>query len=172
MGMLDGLTISKVNGPETDPDSGIEFARDPVPNERPPRKAGRKAAPVPAARKPVTSVARLSREVAEDLATLIEVGATAWGLTDDCCAPVLEMQAKPIADALTSILARNPRVLMALAESDVAVLTIQVIALGKALTPVGKAVYHNHISKAVDDDSGDDRRPGAVNLGAFPAYSG
>lgn len=173
MALLDKLQIRTENDAETHEEMEPEFAQDPEPGSarNSVRKSNRNTVRTPA--RPAPSMAKLTKQVADDLATLIEIGATVWGLTDDCCAPVLEEQARPTADALVSILSRNPRMLMAFANSDMAVMSVQVIALGKALAPVGKAVYRNHISKSTDDDDDQERaHEGHVHLGAFPAFSG
>jgi hypothetical protein len=173
MGLLDKLQIRTENDTELPEELEPEFAQDPEPGTA--RNTVRKSN-VKSVRQPVRqapSMAKLTKQVADDLATIIEIGATMWGLTDDCCAPTLEAQAKPISDALVGILGRNPRMLMALAQSDMAVLSVQMIALGKAVAPVGKAVYRNHISKAHDDNDDQERaHDGGIHLGTFPAFSG
>lgn len=171
MGLLDNLKFTSDSDPEIDPESGPLFVQDPEPGERPAarKSSGRKVAP---AKRTTPGTAKLAKEVAEDLTTLLAGTAAVWGLTDQCCAPVLEEQAKPIADALTAILARNPRLLAKFADTDIAVYTVQTIALGRALLPVGKAVYQNHVSRAVDDEESHNHDNGSVHLGQFPAFSG
>lgn len=172
MGLLEKLQIRPENDQELQLETEPEFAQDPEPGtvRNSVRKSAAKSVKAPA--RPPASMAKLTKQVAEDLATIIEVSAAMWGLTDDCCAPELEQQARPIADALVGILGRNPRMLMALAHSDMAVLGVQTIALGKALAPVGRAVYRNHISKATHDDDQEREHDGGIQLGAFPAFSG
>jgi hypothetical protein len=175
MALLDKLKISSESTPETDPETEPLFAQDPTPGE--PRGASRpagKAKPASSGngRTRSASVTKMAKEVAEDLATMIELGAAAWGMSDDCCAPVLEQQARPIADAFSGILARNPRLLAKLHGSDSAVLAMQTLALGRALQPVAKAVYRNHVSKAVEDDQEGTHDDGTVHLNNFPAFSG
>lgn len=169
MGLLDKLEFDSNSDPEIDSEIGFEFAQDPQPNEAPPARSKPAKAAKPAPAKGSAAVAKLSKQVAADLASMIEIGAVIWGTQDDCCAPVLEQQARPIADALVGILGRNPRLLMAFANSDMAVMSMQSIALINALAPVGKAIYKNHISKAVDEE--DAPHEHAVNLGKFPAFS-
>ncbi len=171
--------ISKLKGDdETDTESvtepTLEFARDPEPGERPSR--GRKATSVKAV--PVTpskaQVTKMAKEVADDLAGLLDMGATLWALAgDECCAPILEEQAKPISDALVACLSRNPRLLARLATTDIISMTVQFTGLYKALKPLAVTVYHNHISKAVDDegDGSGVSRDGVVNLRQYPAFS-
>lgn len=173
MGLLDKLQMSPNNEQELPEEIEPEFAQDPEPGSarNSVRKSVRNSPRL--VNRPAPSVAKLTKQVAEDLATIIEIGATVWGLTDQCCAPILEEQARPTADAIASILSRNPRVLMALAGSDMAVMGVQFIALGKALAPVGKAVYRNHISNAATDDEDQEHtHAGAIQLGTFPAFSG
>lgn len=172
MALLDKLQFDEKPDEETDEEIGYQFEADPPPGERATKPTRAKAAK-PAPPKSSAALAKLAKEVAADLATVIEVSAAIWGMSDDCCAPTLEAQARPIADALVGILSRNPRVLMALANSDMAVMGVQTIALGRALMPVGKAVYRNHISKAVDGgEEGSHDHADAVQLGSFPAFSG
>lgn len=98
---------------------------------------------------------------------MIELAAVAWGMRDQCCAPVLAEQAQPIATAITNILARNPQLLEKFANTDIAVYTMQTMALVTALAPVARSVYSNHISKA---GHGDQAR-GGVDLDQFPGYN-
>lgn len=171
MSLLDSLRIAPRNGGENSGEILPELPQDPAPNERPPaRKAAKKAGP---AARPTTapSTARMAKEVAEDLATLLEGGAALWGLSDECCAPVLEQQARPIAVALTGILARNPRLLAKFAGADIVSYTLQVAALGRALAPVGTAFYRNHVSKAHEEDQGE-VAGGGINLAQFAPVNG
>lgn len=165
MPLLDSLRIA----PEIDDESDEELAQDPAPTEKPPRPARKgRTARRPATRqtgsKPTT--AKLAKQVAEDLASLIEGGAAVWSLSDQCCAPVLEQQARPIADAFTAILSRNPRLLEKFANADMAVYTLQSAALFRALAPVGKAVYANHVGKPKTGENHDHN----IDLGQYPAY--
>lgn len=180
MGLLDKLNF----GPESETENDAQFApqfaeqfatpfaQDPEPGTRPARGRKTTAKAAPAGRKVAPGTAKLAREVAEDFATLLEGTAAVWGLRDQCCAPVLEQQAKPIADALVAILARNPRLLARFADTSIAAYTMQSVALGKALLPVGKAVYHNHIGKAVDDDQEGPHHDGASHIEQFPPFKG
>lgn len=154
--------------PQLDVELEDPLPQDPAPDEpAPKRKTGsRKAAtPTPRAARPPT-VAKMARDVAADLATFLEMGAAAWGLTDQCCAPVLAEQSKPIADALTAILARNPRLLARFAQADTAVWVMQVAALVRACTPVARAVYANHVT-APEQEGGNGA---GLPLDHFPAY--
>lgn len=161
MALLQKLRIA----PEIEEQIGDEFPQDPAPTERPAAR-GKKPAPRKVAAPRSPTVAKLAKEVGEDLATMLGMTAAAWSLTDQCCAPVLEEQAPDIAKALTAILARNPRLLAKLAQADTAILAMQVVALGKALLPVGQAIYRNHVAKE------DGEHGGGVPLDHFPAYPG
>lgn len=173
MGFLDSLKFESKTDKENELEIDTGFAQDPEPGDFTPVSAPEKK---PTRRRSTSmrtagsSNTKLAKEVAEDLASLIEGGAVVWGMRDQCCAPVLEQQAKPIADALTAVLARNPRLLAKFADADFAVATVQIIALGRAVAPVAKAVYQNHVSKATNDEGPDD--DGHVHLGNFPAFGG
>jgi hypothetical protein len=169
MGLLDRLELVQKDAPESNSEDAPEFAQDPEPGERPRRKARKTVAPV-TPRKPAPTVARMAKEVGEDLASLIEMGAAVWGMTDECCTPVLEQQAKPIAEAFTAILSRNPRLLASFANTDLVAYALQGGMLFKALKPVAQTVYRNHVSKAHNGEEGQSRD--GVNLGIFPAYAG
>jgi hypothetical protein len=173
MSLLKRLQIVENSEPETETENGLQLEQDPEPGEKA-RAARRPRTPSVTAAKPkptTRTTAQLSKQVAEDLASLIEGGAAVWGLTDECCAPTLEAQAKPIADALTGVLARNPRLLAAFASTDIVAYTLHTAALGRALAPVGKAIYRNHVSGAVPDGEATGHDATApVRLGDFPAY--
>lgn len=165
MALLESLTIV----PENEGDIPEELEPDPAPSEKPAART-RKRGTGTAKRTRVTSpratqkvsTAKLAKQVADDFCTLIEGGAAMWSMTDQCCAPVLEQQARPISDALAAILARNPRLLEKFANADMAVYTMQTAALLRALLPVGRSVYRNHIGKsgeAAHDDAGLDQFP-------------
>jgi hypothetical protein len=176
MELLKKLTIESAT-PDVDSDVNpdVEFRLDPEPGER--ANSGRKTVTKPAPiqqRRPAVTVAKMAKEVADNLTTLLELGGAVWGISDECCAPVLEMQARPMADAMTAILARNPKMLAQFAQADIAVLAVQTAALWKACQPLLIAIYRNHISGAVDDDTDQngDSGNGRINLGDYPAYTG
>ncbi len=175
MGLADKLNFKLESKPENEPEIEQLFEHDPEPGTPPRRrnatKEAVKSAPV---RRTSTSNTKLAKEVGEDLTSLLEMTAVMWGMTDQCCAPVLEEQAKPIATSLAAILAKNPRLLQKFAQADFVSTTVQIAALGKALYPIGKAIYTNHVSKAVEDEGEghEHERAGTVHLGAFPAFSG
>lgn len=167
MALLEKLRMVPQNGDLIEEETQTELPQDPVPGEKPTTRR-RTTRSVPAAvPKPTTT--KLAKQVAADLASLIEGSAVVWGLRDQCCAPVLADQAKDIADALTAILARNPALLAKFAQTDLAVLTVQILALTRAVAPVAKAVYTNHVSKAdTGTEAGDD---GGLNIDQFPTFS-
>lgn len=174
MALMDKLQIVTESGGESGEEFEQDYQQDPEPGTPAPKKpsrrrssATRKAAPT----RRTPTVTKLAKEVAEDLTTLIQGAAAVWGMQDECCAPILEQQAKPIAQAFTSILSRNPRLLEKFASTDIVSYTLQSVALGKALLPVGQAIYHNHVSKAVEEGH-DESGNGAIHLDQFPAFNG
>lgn len=113
----------------------------------------------------------MSKSVAEDLAGLFDLGGTLWEFAgDECCAPILQEQSKPLGDAIAACLARNPRLLAKFVDLDVVSLTVLVGAIGKALKPVAVAVWKNHISGAGFDKEGTDGS-GGIDFAQFPAYA-
>lgn len=167
MALKSALLEKLRNVQENSEENDEVIPQDPVPDETPATPSKRKMArPTPTTAKPANT--RLAKQVAADLATLLEGGAAVWGFRDQCCAPVLEQQAKPIAEALTAILARNPALLAKFANTDIAVMTVQVIALGRALAPVGQAIYVNHVAKT--NELGGDSNGNGSFLDQFPAY--
>lgn len=172
MGLLEKMNFTDKRDDIVDaeivPDPQSEYQQDPAPAGPTPTRGKAKAAPRVRTAGKTTASTKLAKEVGDDLATMLEMGAVVWGMRDTCCAPVLSEQAQPIGEAIASILARNPRLLEKFANTDIAVYTIQILALGKALAPVGKAVYSNHVSKAHKD--GDHPGTNGINLNQFPAY--
>jgi len=174
MALLDKLRISEQTRPDTGEEIGeeilSEYAQDPIPNEPAATRGKASATPrTPKAPRRAASpnTARLAKEVGDDLGTMIEMASVVWGMRDQCCAPVLQEQAQPIAQAITSILARNPKLLEKFANTDIAVYTVQMLALGRALAPVGQSIYRNHVSKA---SNGGKQGNGGVDLDQFPSY--
>jgi hypothetical protein len=162
MALLDKLEIATDIGEEIDP--------DPVPDQPAPKRTrkARVPAPKPTRRAPQT-VSAMAKEVGNDIATMLEMTSVVWGVRDQCCAPVLEKQAKPIGQALANILARNPDLLRKFAQAETGVFVMQCLALGQALLPVGQAVISNHVLKSgeVDGPNAD-----VTDLESFPVFSG
>lgn len=168
MALKSGLLEKLRNVQEKEQENGEVIPQDPVPDETPPATPSKRktSRPAPTTAKPANT--RLAKQVAADLTTLLQGGAAVWGFKDQCCAPVLEQQAQPIAEALTAILARNPALLAKFANTDIAVMTVQVIALGRALAPVGQAIYVNHVAKT--NQLGGDSSANGSFIDQFPAY--
>jgi hypothetical protein len=172
MGLMDKLKIQDPSVDENEVETGQEFQteyqQDPVPDT-----SKKTSTPKPAPKRLTSKTAtnKLAKEVGDDLATMLEMGAVVWGMRDQCCAPVLAEQAQPIGESIAAILARNPRLLEKFANTDIAVYTVQLLALGRALAPVGGAIYHNHVSKATKNGE-HPRGNNAINLNEFPAYNG
>jgi hypothetical protein len=167
MALMDKLELAA----ESNLDIGEEIDADPAPDERPKRRPARKPRTV-AAKAPATRAkpaAQLAKQVGNDIASMLSMTSVVWGIRDQCCAPVLDQQAKPIGDALAAILARNPELLAKFANAETGVLVMQCLALGQALLPLGQAVFRNHVVKAGDPDG-----PNAdvTDLDSFPAFSG
>lgn len=163
MPLMDRLRIA----PQIEEDIEYELPPDPTPGDPPPVKSKRPATRRATSPTTTPTVTKMAKDVAADLTTLIEMTAAAWSMADECCAPVLEAQAKPIADAITNILKRNPRLLAKFAQADTAIFVMQAAALGKALAPVGKAIYRNHMT----EQEGADGAHGP-SLDSYPAYNG
>ena len=161
--LLDRLTITTESGEEYAQEIGEEYeqeyAQDPVPDEKPAPRPARKAARTVTAAGKARSTKALAREVAEDLAGLIEIVGVAIGFRCDECGDAVEQQAKPMADAVALILSRNPRLLEAFASAPIVEYTMGAAALGRAVKPIIQTVAHHH-------EHGDDSD--AVDLAAFP----
>lgn len=163
MALMDKLEIAEEIPEEIDP--------DPAPDQAAPkRRARRTRTPAPKVTRPAAkSVNTMAKEVGNDIATMLEMTSVVWGMRDQCCAPVLEQQAKPIGQALAQILARNPDLLRKFAQAETGVFVMQCLALGQALLPVGQAVVSNHVLKR-----GEIEGPNAdvTDFDQFPAFSG
>lgn len=162
MALMDKLEIVAEIDDEIDP--------DPHPDEAAPkRRTRRPRTPAPKVARPAAkSVNTMAKEVGNDIATMLEMTAVVWGVRDQCCAPVLEQQAKPIGQALANILARNPELLRKFAQAETGVFVMQCLTLGKALMPVGQAVFRNHVLKQGEDAPNAD----VTSLDTFPAFTG
>jgi len=163
MALLDSLEI-EVENPSENP---IEFTADPEPGERPARRrSGRARTPAPAGEPSKTQLTKMTKEVAADLAGLFDLGGTLWEVAgDECCAPILQQQAKPMGDAIAACLARNPKLLARFTDLDVVSMTVLVGAIGKAVKPVGMAIWHNHVK-----GGGDEYGPAGIDFDQFPAF--
>ena len=171
MGLLESLKFGSETDPEMDEESGQTLPQDPEPGQAPSRRRTRtpRRAPDPSG---MTSaqVNKLAKTVGADLAGLLDLGGTVWEMAGDtCCAPVLQEQSKPIGDALAACLARNPRLLAKFSDVDFVAMTLQFGMLGKALQPVVKAVWHNHVTGDGTEGVNNGRGNG-VDFDAFPPY--
>lgn len=169
-----GILTSTKTEPEITEEIGTEFElkfeQDPEPGERPaargrPRGPAKRTTDLTA-----PQVKRLSKEVGEQLAGLIDMGGTLWEMAgDECCAPIVQEESKPIGEAIAACLARNPKLLARFSDVDFVTWTLQIGALGKALKPVAAAIWRNHISGAHE---GKEKDGGGIDLSAFPSYTG
>lgn len=166
MALLEKLRMVTQNDDIIEEEIQTELPQDPVPGEKPTTR--RRTTRTATTTTPKVTSTKLAKQVAADLASLIEGGAVIWGLKDQCCAPVLADQSRDIADALTAILARNPALLAKFAQTDLAVLTVQILALTRAVAPVAKAVYTNHVSKPASGEGDDDA---GLDIDQFPTFS-
>lgn len=172
MALMEKLRIVTQNEDVIADDVEDALPQSPAPGETP-APAKRRTSRTTAARQPSPgkpNTTKLAKEVAADIATLIEGTAVVWGMTDQCCAPTLEAQAKPIADALVPILSRNPKLLAKLASGNMAVMVMQFIGLGRALAPVATSIYHNHVAKV--DPMAEEMQDAGLPLDHFPAFGG
>jgi hypothetical protein len=183
MALLDQIKLTDVLDDNSPDGSTVEYTPDPVPDAKPPTR--KKPGPKPGStRKPAAPAARakttaaMAKEVAEDLTTMLEVTATMWAVRDQCCAPVLAEQAKPIAHAVAAILERNPRLLARVADAGNAALLMQTVALARALGPVASTIMANHGPSARRADAGipgvsaPAPNPPAVDVSTFQPFSG
>lgn len=171
MGLLESLKFGSENDTELEEESGQTLPQDPEPGQAPARRRGRPPRrPADPGGMTTAQVNKLSKSVGADLAGLLDLGGTVWEMAGDkCCAPVLQDQSKPIGDAMAACLARNPRLLARMSDVDFVTMTLQFGMLAKALQPVVKAVWHNHISgdgsEAVNNGRGN-----GIDFDAFPPY--
>lgn len=140
-----------------------ELAADPLPDERPVRrKISTKSAPRRAPARPAT--AKIRKEVAEEIQAYLEMAALAWSVRDRCCAEVLSDESKKIADKLTDIIARNPRLLAYFRNAGVLGSWVQLYMVCK---PVVDSVIAHHVRHEIG--TGEEN---GIDLAAFPAYTG
>lgn len=128
--------------------------KDPEPKPTAKRTTTRvKSDPKPARPVGRPSKSQIEREVSEELEAMMKMMAMLWSVKDPQCGPVLNRQAKDIADSLTDILAKNPKLLQRFKDmsgfGDYGKLLF-------AILPVIKAVSDHHITpglKKVDNGS-------------------
>src|SRR3982751_3800706 len=147
MGLLQSLKMEDEKKDESKSVNGVEFGSKFEPDPEPghpatSRRRTRKPAAQPAAGMSPTRIKALSREVGGQIAGLIDMTGTLWEMTGDtCCAPVVQEQSGPVGDALAACLARNPELLARMADVDFVTMILQIGALGKALQPIGTAIW-------------------------------
>lgn len=172
MGLLSTLKMEDENSDEKTTELAPKFEPDPEPGQSPSsrrRPAARRKALPAGGTMSTAAVKKMSRDVAGQLAGLIDMTGTLWELSGDkCCAPIVQEQAKPVGDALAACLERNPALLARMVDVDFVTMIIQIGAVGKALKPIGEAVWHNHISG--EHHGGGDDGPG-FDADAFPPYA-
>lgn len=140
---------------------GEPFDQDPTPDETAPernRKVSLKPVPSPAPR--VT--AKVRKEIAEEIAAYLEVVALTWSLRDEPCASALSDASQNIADKLTNILAKNPRLLTLFRQAGFIGDWVQLYIAAK---PVVEAIYRHHVKR--ETEGGEIL---GVDLADFPAY--
>ena len=168
---LKGTDNDTENGPENGPvipdqipdawlNEGQPLAQDPPP--------GSSKAPRPKLRQATTGgnvTPALRKRISAELEAYVEFAALPLVLRDPVCGGALHEQAKPIADAITAILARYPD----LAHKFLATGVLgDWLKLGVALHPVLKAMWEHHIKATPDDqvEGGADGQP-EIN---YPAW--
>lgn len=141
--------------PKLPDDEGTDVKPDPKPGGR---------------RKPPTSQKKATagqvKAVADELEVLFKVGAGAWSVRDPHCGPVLNKQAREIADEVAELLSTNATVMRWF---DEAVGISGWVKLFKAVQPVFVAFYAHHISKKAGQE--EETHGGPDPLGAFAPWS-
>ena len=118
--------------------------KDPEPSPAPkPTRAKPKPDPKPSRPIGRPPKSQIEREVSEELEAIMKMIAMGWSVMDQECGPVLNHQAKAIADSLTDILAKNPKLLQRMKDmtgfGDYGKLLF-------ALLPVIQAVSRHHVA--------------------------
>jgi hypothetical protein len=176
---LTDLKINLGTAPETAPEfdrptepefSG--FTPDPFPTDYgeaadypiapPPPKRG---APRPAAVPTITKA--MEKEVREEIQALLTMASLMWSIPDPECAGVLHEQSRQIAESLTALLRRNPRLLASLRAAGWMGDWVQ---LAMAVGPVASAIYRHHMVPKPEEETDYDGDPTAPRVADFPAY--
>jgi hypothetical protein len=159
MQLLERVKFSDGESGEKEP----ELPQDPPPGEgKKTRRGGGGKPPAAKPRQSAASIARVEKEVAEELTSYMEMAALTWSLRDPVCATALSDQSKEIAEKLTKILARNARLLEWFRQST----SIgDYLLLFHAVAPVLKAVYAHHVVKPEEEVPG-----GGAGLDQYPPY--
>lgn len=153
--VLSMLTGSKDEEPDLPKLAGEEpeVKPDPKPGARRRASTSKKKAP-----------ASQVNAVADELETLMKVGAGAWSIRDPHCGPVLNQQARDIAVEVAELLSTNAKLMQWF---DDAVGISGWIKLFKAVQPLFAAFIAHHITKKVEEDD----IYGADPLTSYPAWS-
>jgi hypothetical protein len=184
MSVLEKLRI----GPELDPESGVEFDPesrqesgeefdyesnpnlDPPPGASTSRTSGGKSAPKIARTASETGpriTKKMRDEAQEEIQSIVEVLALAWGWQAPPCGEALEQAAPEFAAKLTKIVARNPRWLQRVREGGV---IADILACAGTLAPVAAAARQFYFSRP---EGGDYRGPGVeFDPSRFQPYDG
>lgn len=141
--------------PKLPVDEGQEVKPDPKPG-------GRRRAPTSGKKATAGQV----KAVADELEVLFKVGAGAWSVRDPHCGPVLNQQAREIADEVAELLSTNATVMQWF---DQAVGISGWVKLFKAVQPVFVAFYAHHISKKAGQEEEETNAPDP--LGRFAPWS-
>jgi hypothetical protein len=157
MGLLDGLRGDDTSVPQAEFSDGIpddlraEIVPDPVPGKS--RAKPARAPKPPAAGKPVPVAVK--RRLTDELEAYAGMAALAWTVRDPVCGPVLNDQARQIAEALAEIIARNAQLV---AWIETTGMVGDWVKLWMAIAPVVSAVRAHHITKSVggNDEGTDD----------------
>ena len=177
------ITDLKINM-ETGPESAPEFERptvpefagfdaDPfpadygdaadIPGPPPPKRPG---APRPAAVPTITKA--MEREVREEIQAILTMASLMWSVPDPECGGVLHEQSRQIAESLTALLRRNPRLLASLRAAG---WMGDWVGLAMAVGPVASAVYRHHMAPRDEKaNTGYDGDPTAPTEPYFPGY--
>ena len=163
------------SGPEMDRPTAPEFAgfdADPFPTDYgdaadipvppPPKRPGvARGASVP------TITKAMEKEVREEVQAILTMASLMWSVADPECGGVLHEQSRQIADSLTALLRRNPRLLASLRAAGWMGDWVQ---LAMAVGPVASAFYRHHMAPKAEKAPDYDGDPTAPTFPDFPGY--
>lgn len=148
-------------------DSGpAPLSPDPAPGRaRKPAKATQPKATAAKARDASITVSKpqVVAEIAEELQMWLGILAASWALRDPVCAPVLNDQARAIAESVAVLIGRSER-LLSLAHGGGLFSDIGRALL--AISPVVMVVRAHHVTKTAEEPNSDDA------LAGYPPFSG
>lgn len=149
-------------------DLAKEIVPDPVPGKA--RSSSRGAGHGPAAstssaRRPVSAAVR--KRLADELHAYATMVALAWTVRDDYCGPVLNDQARAIAEALADIIGRNPAMVRWVETSGI---VGDWMKLSMAIMPVVTAVRQHHIVRSVPSDDEEGSGADHVDYSRYAAH--